>query len=177
MLSKGHIDLVIGCGDLPAEYLEALSDRYSAPLLFVRGNHDPPAGREGYPAGAEIDGRIVQERGLLLAGLEGSPWYSGGPHQYRESEMLSKVLRLRVRLRGRKLDILATHAPPAGVHEGDDRAHHGLKALRRAVEWLRPRFLLHGHVHPYGRPVADVELGQTRVINVAGHRLIEISSR
>ena len=68
--AKGRVDLVIGCGDLPADYLDALSCRYSAPLVFVRGNHDPPRGQGGYPVGAEIDGRVVREGDLLIAGLE-----------------------------------------------------------------------------------------------------------
>ncbi len=158
-------------------HLDALSTRYAAPLLFVRGNHDPPGRRGGYPRDAEIDGRIVHERGLVIAGLEGSRRYGSGPHQYREWEMLAKVVGLWLRLRWRPLDMLITHGPPAGVHEGPDPAHRGLLAVRRAVEWMRPRLLLHGHVHPYGRPVPDSQLGATRVLNVVGHRLIELTAR
>ena len=175
--STGHVDLLIGCGDLPADYLDALSCRYSAPLVFVRGNHDPPDRQGGYPLGAEIDGRVVREGELLIAGLEGSRRYSDGPHQYREWQMRNKVLGLRLRLRRRRLDVLITHGPPAGVHEGSDRAHQGLTAVRRAVDWMRPQVLLHGHVHPYGHPVPDVQLGETRVINVVGHRLVEVVPR
>ena len=39
---QGRIDLLIGCGDLPADYLDGLATLYAAPLVFVRGNHDPP---------------------------------------------------------------------------------------------------------------------------------------
>jgi Icc-related predicted phosphoesterase len=92
--------------------------------------------------------------------------------------MLAKVLALRVRVGPRRLDILITHGPPAGVNEGADAPHRGLKAVRRAVEWMRPRFLLHGHVHPYGREIPrEAQLGETRVINVVGHRVIEIAGR
>jgi len=176
--AQGRVDLVIGCGDLPADYLDALSTVYAAPLLFVRGNHDLP-GREGdYPYAAEIDGRVVRERGLLIAGLEGSIRYSDGPHQYTERQMMAKVRALRLRLRLRHPDILITHGPPAGVNEGTDAPHRGLKAIRRAVEWMRPRLLLHGHIHPYGREIVrEAQLGETRVINVVGHRLIELSPR
>jgi uncharacterized protein len=169
------IDLLIGCGDLPADYLDALATHYAAPLLFVRGNHDPPDRRGDYPDGAEIDGRALTEKGLLVAGLEGSIRYSGGPHQYTERQMMAKVLALRLRLRGHRPDILITHGPPAGVNEGPDPPHKGLKALRRAVEWMHPRLLLHGHVHPYGRDIVrEAQLGDTRVINVVGHRVIEL---
>jgi Icc-related predicted phosphoesterase len=176
--AQGHIDLVVGCGDLPADYLDALATVYGAPLIFVRGNHDPPGRQGDYPREAEIDGRVVREKGLLIAGLEGSIRYSDGPHQYTERQMMGKVQALRLRLRLRHPDILITHGPPAGVNEGTDAPHHGLQAVRRAVEWMRPRLLLHGHVHPYGREVPrEGQLGETRVINVVGHRLIELAPR
>ena len=175
---QGHIDLVIGCGDLPADYLDVLSTVYAAPLLFVRGNHDLPGRQGDYPLAAEIDGRVVREQGLLVAGLEGSIRYSDGPHQYTERQMMAKVLALRVRLGPRRLDILITHGPPAGVNDATDPPHRGLKAVRRAVEWMRPRLLLHGHIHSYGREIArEAQLGETRVINVVGHRLIELAPR
>ncbi len=176
--SQGRIDLVVGCGDLPADYLDVLSTLYAAPLLFVRGNHDPPGRKGDYPPAAEIDGRIVRERGLRIAGLEGSIRYSEGPHQYTERQMMAKVLALRLRLGPRHLDVLITHGPPAGANEGPDPPHRGLKAVRRAVEWMRPRVLLHGHVHPYGRDLPrEAQLGETRVINVVGHRVIELRPR
>jgi len=112
----------------------------------------------------EIDGRVVKEKGLVIAGLEGSIRYSDGPHQYSERQMMFKVLALRLRLGRRRPDILITHGPPAGVNEGADGPHRGLNAVRRAVEWMRPRLLLHGHVHPYGRVIPrEAQLGQTRV--------------
>jgi Icc-related predicted phosphoesterase len=176
--SKGRIDLIVGCGDLPAEYLDALSTLYAAPLVFVRGNHDLPGRQGDYPPGAEIDGRVVSERGLTIAGLEGSIQYSGGAHQYTERQMMAKVLALRLKLRWRRLDILITHGPPAGVNEGPDAPHRGLHAVRRAAQWLRPQLLLHGHVHPHGRDIVrEAQLGPTRVINVVGHRLIELAPR
>ncbi len=176
--AQGRVDLVVGCGDLPSDYLDVLSTVYSAPLLFVRGNHDLPGRQGDYPAAAEIDGRVVREQGLLIAGLEGSIRYSDGAHQYTERQMMAKVLTLRVRLGARRLDILITHGPPAGVNEGSDAPHRGLKAVRRAVEWMRPRYLLHGHIHPYGREIPrEAMLGETRVINVVGHRMLEIPTR
>ena len=172
---QGRIDLVVGCGDLPADYLDALATLYAAPLVFVRGNHDPPDRQGDYPPEAEIDGRVAIEKGLLFAGLEGSIHYGQGPHQYTERQMMAKVVALRFRLRGRRPDVLITHGPPAGATEGTDAPHRGLKAVRRAVEWMHPRLLLHGHVHPYGREIVrEAQLGETQVINVVGHRLIEL---
>ncbi len=175
---NGQIDLVIGCGDLSAEYLDQLCCTYRAPLLFVRGNHDPPAGLGDYPQGAEIDARPVRVGGLTIAGLEGCKRYSQGPHQYSEGEMMVKVIGLTARLLTRPLDILITHGPPAGVHEGPDRAHRGLRAVRRASAWMRPRLLLHGHVRPYeSLAPRETMLDSTRVINVFGHRVLDVAPR
>jgi Icc-related predicted phosphoesterase len=174
----GKINLILGCGDLPAEYLDKICDVYDAPLLFVRGNHDAPAGLGDYPEGAEIDGLVRSEQGLLIAGLEGCRRYSNGPHQYGEWQMMAKVIGLELRLRRRPLDILITHGPPAGINEGDDFAHKGLRAVRRAAEWMNPRLMLHGHVHPYGSLAArEADLNGTRVINVVGHRVLEMDPK
>ena len=35
------IEMIIGCGDLPYEYLEFLVTAMNVPLLYVPGNHDP----------------------------------------------------------------------------------------------------------------------------------------
>ena len=34
-------ELIVACGDLPAEYLGALMSALDVPLVFVPGNHDP----------------------------------------------------------------------------------------------------------------------------------------
>ena len=61
----GRIDLLIGCGDLPADYLDGLGTLYNVPLLFVRGNHDPPGRQGDYPPGGEIVRAVpaVHDRG------------------------------------------------------------------------------------------------------------------
>src|SRR6266446_5141402 len=39
-LPRLNPDLVLGCGDLPFDYLEYLVSRLDVPLLYVPGNHD-----------------------------------------------------------------------------------------------------------------------------------------
>jgi Icc-related predicted phosphoesterase len=75
------------------------------------------------------------------------------------------------------VDLLLTHAPPAGLGDRDDPPHRGFEALHGVVERLQPQFLLHGHIHPYGEPQPDRALGATRVCNVVGHRVIEVLER
>jgi hypothetical protein len=33
---------------------------------------------------------------------------------------------------------------------------------------------LHGHIHPYGQPVPDRVIGDTRIVNVVGRRTMEL---
>jgi len=184
------VDLVLGCGDLPAYYLEFIVTMLGGPLFYVIGNHGnavrqqhlPPHQWE-YPGGCEnIDGRVVLYRGLLIAGLEGSMRYNANPYfQYTEREMAQKVWKLvpslllnRLRY-GRYLDILITHAPPQGIHDRTDRCHQGFRAFTAFMERFRPRYLIHGHVHLYGPsdPAETVYL-DTTVVNTYGYRMLEI---
>jgi len=185
------VGLILSCGDLPIDYLEYLVTLLNVPLLYVHGNHDRPwelpNGRmiQGARGGRDIDERMVciesdAGRELCVAGLEGSPFYSGGAYQYTQREMQRKASRLRRRLRvhrvrRRSLDVLLTHAAPKGVHDGEDRAHQGFEAFNRLVRAVEPRFLIHGHVHPsYGYDTKPRVLGRTTVISVYRYAFLEI---
>jgi Icc-related predicted phosphoesterase len=192
-------DLVLSCGDLPWEDLERIVDLANVPLLYVPGNHDPAlvasSGHRVWPPSIEIrdledppgprgcisvDGRIEDARGLRVAGLGGSVRYREGPNQYTQKEMFRRARRLARRARfkrrrdGHGVDVLITHAPPKGLGDEDDRAHEGFEALHGLVERLRPRLLLHGHVHPFGIARPDRMLGETRVVNVVPYKLLEL---
>lgn len=187
-------DLVISCGDLPFDYLEYLVSRLDVPLFYVPGNHDPslrlpdmtwmPLGKElpipGPEGAINIDGKVVEVRGLRIAGLGGSLRYKPGPNQYTQAEMGRRALALDVRLRlrrvrrGRKLDILVTHAPPFGLAEAKDATHVGFAAFVRLIRLFRPLVTLHGHVHPYGRTMPERRLDSTRIINVIPSRIVEV---
>ena len=43
----GHVSMVISCGDLPASYLEFLSDALNRPVYYVLGNHAAELTRQG----------------------------------------------------------------------------------------------------------------------------------
>jgi hypothetical protein len=187
-------DIVLSCGDLPFDYLEYLVSRLDVPLLYVPGNHDPSVRLADTrwsplqfdppvpgPAGCEnVDGRIVDVHGLRVAGLGGSLRYKPGPNQYSQAEMRRRALKLEFRIRlkrvrkGRKLDVLITHAPPFGHAEAKDAAHLGFAAFNRLIEKFEPLLLIHGHIHPYGRSQPERNVGQTRIINVVPSRMIEI---
>ncbi|MGW5054182.1 metallophosphoesterase family protein [Actinokineospora sp. NPDC004072] len=195
---RHQVDLVLAAGDLPFDYLEFLMDALDRPCVFVPGNHD--ADLTGYdrsggglwtrdglpvewpgPAGAvNADVRVADVAGLRIAGLGGSIRYNRGPNQWTEREMARRARRLRRRaalrrLRdGRGVDVLLTHSPPRGVGDREDPAHRGFASLLTTVRKLRPRYLVHGHIHPHGEPVPDRDIGGTRVINTVGYRILDI---
>jgi Icc-related predicted phosphoesterase len=178
----GSPDLIVGCGDLPGYYLDYLVSHLDAPLYAVHGNHDTPPDRDEAwglkGCGATwIGGRVVRVGGLLLAGFDGCVRYNDGAYQSTQAEMRASVARLAPRLwlnrirHGRALDVLVTHAPPAGVHEGSDPAHLGFTAFRWLLETFRPRYHLHGHAHVFDRRTpTQTTLGATQVINVYPYR-------
>ena len=183
----GTIDLVISCGDLDYEYLDFVGTALGVPLRAVHGNHDVPPENNDDPAiavwwhGVDLHGRAVSVNGLLIAGLQGSPIYSSGPYQSGELDIWLAILRMAPSLivnrlrRGRFLDVLVTHAPPRGIHEGADRAHRGFGALRTFLRLFQPRYHLHGHTHVYDRRTqTTTQFGRTTVMNAYGARTVDI---
>ena len=191
-------ELIVGCGDLPFEYLGRLMNALDAPLVFVPGNHDPDVSgyrlsragltmRAGIPArppwpdgAVNAEGAIVDLAGLRLAGLGGCRRYSDGPNQYTDRQQARRARWLAARARARRardghpVDVLLTHAPPRGAGDGADPPHQGFTALNKLVSRVRPAVLLHGHVTPEPQSRRDVVLGATIVCNVTGWRLLDI---
>lgn len=193
------VDLILGAGDLPFDYLEYLTDALDAPCVFVPGNHDAdlagysagkvgwmraglPSAWPGPVGGVNADRRIVDAAGLRIAGLGGSIKYNGGPNQWtqrqqrRRSRSLTRTKSLAETFRGdrRRIDVLLTHSPPFGVGDDTDAAHVGFECLAEVTAALRPQLLLHGHIHPHGRTPDDLELHGSVVINTVGYTLLEI---
>lgn len=188
----GQVDLVLACGDLPYYYLEYIVGLLDAPLFYVHGNHDQviartmsemPSNESTISWGADLHGRVLEHRGLLLAGLEGCRRYSPNrPFQYTEGEMRWQATRLALKLwtnrlrHGRFLDILVTHAPPRGIHDDEDLPHQGFESYLAFMRSCRPLLLIHGHQHVYNRNAVAIETQyeDTRVVNTYGYRVIEL---
>jgi Icc-related predicted phosphoesterase len=187
----GDVDLVIGCGDLPATYLEFLSDALMRPVYYVLGNHAEEltrAGERGIPRHPEgcidLGGKVVTDStsGLIMAGLPGSVRYTDSdPVQYTEWQMQWMILKMAPKLlwnryrHGRALDVLVTHSPPRHVGDRDDFAHQGFVSMRRFLRWFRPKYQMHGHIHLYDRSKPHtVRFMDTDVINVFPYRRLEL---
>ncbi|ASR34324.1 metallophosphoesterase [Prauserella marina] len=197
------VDLVLAAGDLPFDYLDHLAGSLDCPLVFVPGNHDPDLSgftrfrgltlRAGFPVtwpgplgGGNADARVVDVAGIRVAGLGGSPRYRPGPNQWTQRQqarrartLVRKALwkGLRAGSLSPRVDVLLCHAPPRGVGDRPDPAHQGFDCLHRTVRRLRPRWLLHGHIHPHGERVAEHRMGPTRVRNVVGAHIVELGPR
>jgi Icc-related predicted phosphoesterase len=187
----GHIQAVLGCGDLPPYYLEFVVTMLAIPCFYIHGNHDGVEYSEdgevlNEPRGCLLlEGRSVFHEGLLIAGLGGSIRYNNEhASQYTDSQMWGRVFALAPRLLlnrlryGRYLDILLTHAPPLGIHNGPDWPHRGFRAFLSFMDYFQPRYLIHGHIHrSYGfGPVTETHYKQTTVLNTAGYRQLTIDA-
>ncbi len=184
----GHIDLVLGAGDLPGYYLEFVASLLPAPVVYVPGNHQDEyvysEGQRQRPGGAiNAEGNIVRAAGLTIAGWGGVPRYrKGGQHQYTDWQgrwALGKLaLKAQAQAAG-QVDIFLTHAPPLGPHALSDFAHRGCPSISQFMLRLAPTWLVHGHIHEYeGRkaPYTDPHSG-TNVINAYGYKVLEVARR
>lgn len=171
------VELILSCGDLPAEYLSFLTCFTEAPILYIHGNHDdryavhPPEGC------ICIEDQIYTYGGVRVLGLGGSMRYNRGVNQYTEQQMRRRVNRLRFKLwRSGGIDILLTHAPAYQLGDEADLAHRGFETFLHVIDKYHPRFLVHGHVHQsYRHDFKRVrQHGDTQVINACGYYFLDI---
>ena len=141
-------DLIISCGDLNPHYLSFIVTMARCPVLYVHGNHDskydtmPPEGCDC------IDDRIVVYNGVRIMGLGGCKQYHPGTYQFTESKMRSRIRRMWLPLkRSGGVDILVTHCPAEGLGDDKDPAHWGFACFVELLDRLKPKYMLHGHVH------------------------------
>jgi len=183
-----NIELILGCGDLPHEYLEYLVTVLNVPLFYVPGNHDaeedPRQIDSHAEGGSNLDLKLVRHKRFLIGGFGGSIRYRpAGTNQYTQQQAYIRVYRLLPRLLlnrvqyGRALDVLISHSPPWGIHDDKDPAHNGLKALNWLIHFAQPRYHFHGHTHFFNKNIESSEttVGLTKVINVFPYRTIDVS--
>lgn len=162
------VDVIISCGDLPADYLSLLATNFHGPLFCVPGNHDNF--EKNYPDGCiNLDGKVVEHGGYRFMGLGGCLRYKAGPHQYTQSEMNRRYIKTIPQiLKNGKPDILVTHAAAEGL--GDipySRVHEGFKVFTKIITKYKPILHIHGHVHLSYNGLMDrsIEYGSTQIIN------------
>lgn len=147
---------------------------------YVRGNHDMRYRKEP-PLGCEnIDGRIIVHKGIRILGLEGSMWYGGRGVEYTERQMSWKIRKLAFQLwRKKGVDIILTHAPPKGIHDGKDLCHTGFSSFLKLISKYQPQYFIHGHTHKsygYSKEAGTMVEG-TKVVNVSDYYIFDVASR
>ena len=170
-------DLILSCGDLKPQYLSFLVTMARAPLLYVHGNHDDRYAQQP-PEGCDcIEDKLVVYKGLRILGLGGSYRYRAGSHQYNEKEMHRRIARLKWKIRRHGgVDIVVSHAPLAGIGDGEDYAHRGFQEFLNFVDQYHPKYWLHGHVHlNYGiDQTREREYNGTKVINAYERYVLDL---
>ena len=171
------VDLIVSCGDLPATYLEHIVTLANVPLLYVWGNHDTAYERHAPEGCTDIDGHVRDFCGLRVMGLGGSIRYNDQVHGFTEAEMARRAARMALLAQASGgVDLIVTHAPARGYGDLDDLPHRGFEAFDRLLDRVRPRYLLHGHVHmEYGRieRVREHPSGTT-IVNACGSYLLDL---
>ena len=197
------VSFVIGAGDLKMRYYGFIVSMLNKPLYFVFGNHDLKFLKrfkkkepdnylnetncdKSYFGSTYIGDKVIRDKktGLILVGLGGSMKYNRGENQYSNRQMHVKILRLFPKLlfnkifHGRWLDILVTHAPPFGIHDGKYACHIGFKAFLWFMRKFQPEYLLHGHVHLLDlNQKRETLYENTKVINVYSRYILEVEQK
>jgi Icc-related predicted phosphoesterase len=93
----------------------------------------------------------------------------------RIARLLPVLLFKRLRY-GRLVDVVVAHSPPHGIGDLSDPAHIGFESFLTLMAWLKPRYLLHGHVEPWQTGAGRESLFMnTKVVNVNPVHVLEIS--
>jgi Icc-related predicted phosphoesterase len=172
-------DLLVHAGDLTGngsmrdarvfdQWLGRLPHRHK---VVIAGNHDWLFEREPQQAQRTISQAVyLQDEALTIDGLKlwGSPWQ---PRFMNWAFNLPRGPALREKWRQipSDVDLLITHGPPRGIRDqpgkwlpralsfvAGQRGHAGCEELRAAVERIRPRLHVFGHIHEgYGSETRD----------------------
>jgi Icc-related predicted phosphoesterase len=170
-------DLIVGAGDFAvrrqglAEFVaafEPVADR----AVFVAGNGETVDELRGATEARVLHGEALDFGSCVIAGLGGAvpplpplPWGSFDLTEDAVEALLARV---------EKADVLVSHSPPNGYCDRHGKlGAMGSRAVLAAMQRLRPRYLLCGHVHDaWG---ARAMVGPTEVMNLGpGVTWIEI---
>jgi uncharacterized protein len=179
----GHIDAIVGCGDLEPSYLGFLADAFKTELAFVRGNHDRGghwvATSDHAPEPLQ-SGRLIDIDGITVVpfewpGARRDPAVRDEWRAWRDVLRVERKLLLR-RLTGRPTHplLVISHAPPRGVGDSTDPYHVGYAAYRWLLDRHQPPIWLHGHTTPAAVPHWRVIAGPSTVCNVTGSIVVEL---
>jgi len=158
-------DAVLSCGDVADEVVLGAAEACGGvPAFAVKGNHD-----RHVPFAAPIrDVHLRVERlgELTIGGFQGCWTYKPvGHYLYSQGEVELLLEHFP------PVDVFLAHNAPRGVHDRDDMVHLGFDAFIAYIERARPRLFVHGHQHVN----RETQVGETRVVGVHGHGVVEVA--
>jgi Icc-related predicted phosphoesterase len=160
----GYADVLLSCGDVSDQViLEAAQAYECSPILAVKGNHDSPTAF--LKPVVDLHLKILEHGGDSFGGMNGSWRYKPRGHfLYSQAEAKAFLSTFP------RVDIFLSHNSPRGIHDQDDDVHCGFEGLNAYIRRVKPGILIHGHQHKN----MESRLGETRIIGVYGHRLVEV---
>ena len=161
---RGHADVVISCGDIVDQLILEAADAYGCQTIFaVKGNHDS---NTPFPSPiVDIHREVRKSGGQSFGGLNGSWKYKPRGYFLYDQQEASAFLSVFP-----DVDILVSHNSPRGIHDQEDEVHYGFEGLNAYILRAKPKLVVHGHQHMERESL----LGETRIIGVYGHKLIEV---
>ena len=172
----GKVNVVVIAGDITnfgnadfALHIVSLFQKICRNVLFVPGNCDDPKLTRigGKNNSINIHGKYFIVNNIVFLGIGGSnitPFHT--PIEYSENElwnMLSKLLNIS-EVKKYKVKILVSHTPPYNTKLDLTflKTHVGSISIRRAIETLKPKLCICGHIHE-ARGVDTI--GETIIVN------------
>ncbi len=169
LVEKEGIELICTLGDLEYSQLTELNS-IDLPKVGIYGNHCSGMYFEELGI-TNMHLKTFEIGGLMFGGFEGSHKYKDDPYAkmytQEEADELLKDFPY--------VDVMLCHSPPFGINdEADSRSHVGFRALRKYVEEMKPKYLLHGHTYPKEGQVVT-QFQDTRIIYVQGDEVVELT--
>lgn len=132
-------------------FLKTLPHRYK---IIVGGNHDHLLADEPTLAKSILSEAIyLQDEMVIVEGISiyGSPWQPKFNDQACDAFALprGRALDKKWEMIPEGVDILLTHAPPAGIMDQDGPVSHGCSGLYKAVTIKQPKLHIFGHIHSH----------------------------
>lgn len=126
--------------------------------IFVAGNHDDCL-YDGQIEGLPDNFYYLCHSGIDIEGVR----FWGVPLFLGDALKEGRIMQIMAQI-PENTDVLISHGPPYGILDFDDNINYGCKYLLKAVERVKPRYHLFGHIHAnYGIR----KIGQTTFVNSA----------
>ena len=156
-----EVDFILSVGDLPHAYLESVKTNLNKPLLYINGNHDLYKTKL-------FDKNFIEWKCAEICGVKivGIGCKKREEKMLTEAEMSEKLNKLYKKLKNKKIDIVISHYPAAGIGDGDDATHKGYQSIKEFVEKIKPTYFVYGHNHlNYNRTSRMIEMDNIKYLN------------